>query len=174
VLQRGGTYDEVYSSFRWELPERFNIGIAACDRHADGGGRLALVYQAPDGKIERFTFDDMKRLSNKCANALAALGVGAGDRVASVYRLVFAYIASRSEPLSRLEISRHALEARGEIQKITLDVWERRLACQLPELVGSLAVQLGCRLIHVAHCAHPANNDVQMAQQHPFRAVPNP
>ena len=81
MLQRGGSYDEVYDSFRWEPPERFNIGTAACDRHADGGGRLALIYEAPDGSIVRFTFDDLKRLSNKCANALSALGIRAGDRV---------------------------------------------------------------------------------------------
>jgi len=81
VLQRGEGYEEVYSSFRWELPKRFNIGVAACDRHADGNRRLALVYEAPDGMIERFTFDDLKRLSNRCANALAAMGVGLGDRV---------------------------------------------------------------------------------------------
>src|SRR6201984_361613 len=81
VLRRGGTYDAFYGSFGWELPERFNIGVAACDRHADGSGRLALVYEAPDGTVERFTFDDLKRLSNRCANALAARGVGPGDRV---------------------------------------------------------------------------------------------
>jgi acetyl-CoA synthetase len=81
MLQRGATYEEVYRGFRWELPERFNIGIAACDRHADGSGRLALIYEAPDGTVELFTFDDLKRLSNRCANALAGLGVKPGDRV---------------------------------------------------------------------------------------------
>jgi acetyl-CoA synthetase len=81
VLQRRGSYEEVCSSFRWQLPQRFNIAGAACDRHADGKGRLALIYETPDGTVERFSFDDLKRLSNKCANALAALGVGRGDRV---------------------------------------------------------------------------------------------
>jgi acetyl-CoA synthetase len=55
MLQRGQSYDEIYGRFRWQLPERFNIGFAACDRHADGSGRLALVYQAPDGRVERFS-----------------------------------------------------------------------------------------------------------------------
>jgi acetyl-CoA synthetase len=81
MLQRGKSYDEVYGGFHWVLPERFNIGVAACDRHADGSGRLALLYEGPDGKVERFSFDDLKRLSNRCANALAGLGVRAGDRV---------------------------------------------------------------------------------------------
>ena len=81
MIQRGENYEEVYAGFRWELPERFNIGVAACDRHADGSGRLALVYEAPDGSVERFSYDDLERLSNRCANALAALGVDPGDRV---------------------------------------------------------------------------------------------
>ena len=81
MLHRGNSYDEVYRSFRWALPERFNIGVAACDRHATGEGRLALVYEAPDGSVERFSFDDLKRLSSRCANALGGLGVRPGDRV---------------------------------------------------------------------------------------------
>jgi acetyl-CoA synthetase len=81
VIQRWGSYDEVCGGFRWELPERFNIGVAVCDRHADGSDRLALVYQAPEGEVQRFSYDDLKRLSNRCANALAAMGVGPGDRV---------------------------------------------------------------------------------------------
>jgi acetyl-CoA synthetase len=81
MLQRGHSYEEVYGGFRWESPERFNIGVAACDRHADGNSRLALIYEAPDGNTERFSFDDLKRLSNRCANALAGFGIGPGDRV---------------------------------------------------------------------------------------------
>jgi len=75
MLRSGSSYEEVYRGFRWELPERFNIGAAACDRHADGSGRLALIYEAPDGQVERISFDDLKRLSNRCANALAGLCV---------------------------------------------------------------------------------------------------
>src|SRR3984957_17961771 len=54
---------------------------AACLHHADGSGRLALIYEAPDGAVERFSFDDLDRLSNRCANALAAFGIERGDRV---------------------------------------------------------------------------------------------
>ena len=81
MLQRGDIYDQVYRGFRWNLPARFNIGVAACDRHADGTARPALIYESPDGAIDRYSFDDLKRLSNRCANALAGLGIKAGDRV---------------------------------------------------------------------------------------------
>ncbi len=81
MLQRADSYEEVCRRFRWKLPTRFNIGVACVDRHADGSGRLAMIYEAPDGTVARFSFDDLKRLSNRCANALAGLGVGRGDRV---------------------------------------------------------------------------------------------
>jgi acetyl-CoA synthetase len=81
MLHRGHSYDEVCRSFRWALPDRFNIGVAACDRHATGVGRLALIYETPDGRVERFSFDVLKQLSNRCANALNGLGIRPGDRV---------------------------------------------------------------------------------------------
>jgi acetyl-CoA synthetase len=81
MLRRAGSYEELYASFRWNLPRRFNIAAAVCDRHAGGEGRLALIYEAPDGSVARFTFDELKALSNRCANALAAFGVRRGDRV---------------------------------------------------------------------------------------------
>ena len=81
MLIRGDSYEEVCRRFRWEIPARFNIGAACVDRHADGTGRLALIYEPPEGKVERYSFDDLKRLSNRCANALAGHGIGRGDRV---------------------------------------------------------------------------------------------
>src|SRR5579862_9833751 len=81
MLERGADYDEVYRNFAWQVPARFNIGVAACDRHARGDGRLALLYEPPDGSVAHYTFDRLKALSNRCANVLAALGVGRGDWV---------------------------------------------------------------------------------------------
>jgi acetyl-CoA synthetase len=81
MLRRGDSYDEVCRNFRWQIPSRFNIGVACCDRHANGDGRTALIYEAPDSRIEHFSFDDLKRLSNRCANALRGFGIRRGDRV---------------------------------------------------------------------------------------------
>lgn len=81
MLKRGKTYEEVYDSFQWEIPEHYNIGVAHCDRHADSGN-LALIQVLEDGSTEDYTFKDIKQLSNRCANALAALGIARGDRVA--------------------------------------------------------------------------------------------
>ncbi len=75
-------YTRLYSRFRWEIPTRLNIGAAVCDRHADGTGRVALLFEDATGRVERYSFDDLARLSNRLANVLAGIGVGRGDRVA--------------------------------------------------------------------------------------------
>jgi len=81
MLIRGRTYEEVCQAFRWEVPERFNIAAAACDRHV-GSHREALIYEDADGGIERYSFEALKDLSSRLANALAAKGIERGDRVA--------------------------------------------------------------------------------------------
>jgi acetyl-CoA synthetase len=81
MLVRGRTYEDVCRAFRWDVPERFNIATAACDRHV-GSHREALVYEDADGRIERYSFEALKDLSSRLANALAAQGVERGDRLA--------------------------------------------------------------------------------------------
>jgi len=50
MLTEASTYDELYRNFRWDIPARFNIATACCDRHADGAGRLALIYLDEAGR----------------------------------------------------------------------------------------------------------------------------
>ena len=80
MLVRHGTYDDTVARFAWQVPERFNMGVACCDAHADGTGRPALIYEA-EGDVATTSFDALKQLSNRLANALAAHGVTPGDRV---------------------------------------------------------------------------------------------
>ena len=81
MLKHGKTYDEVYNSFRWKVPKFFNIGVDICDKWADERYRLALIYEDEEGRADKYTFWDLKRLSNRLANALTARGVGRGERV---------------------------------------------------------------------------------------------
>jgi len=74
------------AAFRWEIPERFNIGVDVCDKWADGSGRLALIQENSDGVATRYTFDQLKRMSNQFANVLARRGVQRGERVAIFVR----------------------------------------------------------------------------------------
>src|SRR2546430_9250425 len=75
-------YAKLYRDFRWNVPARFNIATACCDRHADGTGRLALVYVDEQGAVQRTSFDEMRALSSAFANVLKADGLARGDRIA--------------------------------------------------------------------------------------------
>ncbi len=81
MLKPAKSYEKVYSSFCWNIPEYYNIGVDICDKHAHQRYRLALVYENEKGLIEKYTFWELKRFSNQFANALKASGLNAGDRV---------------------------------------------------------------------------------------------
>ncbi len=81
-LPRRLDYPSLYERFAWDLPSHYNIGVDACDRHAADKGRLAIIHDRGDGTAEKWTFWELKRASDRFANALRALGVERGDRVA--------------------------------------------------------------------------------------------
>jgi acetyl-CoA synthetase len=75
-------YTKLYRDFRWDVPPRFNIATACCDRYADGSNRLALIYVDETGGVTRTSFDAMRSMSSAFANVLGAAGLSRGDRVA--------------------------------------------------------------------------------------------
>jgi len=81
MLTKTATYEALAQSFAWRIPQRYNIGIDTCDKWADGTGRLALVYERPDGTVTHYTFDDLKAMSNRLASSFAARGIARGDRI---------------------------------------------------------------------------------------------
>ena len=79
----GASYDELYSSFRWEMPARFNIAETICDRHARTmPDAPALIHEAGDGSVNIWSFARIKEAADRLAHALAALGVTRGAIVA--------------------------------------------------------------------------------------------
>ncbi|ASS89412.1 acetate--CoA ligase [Aeribacillus pallidus] len=85
-------YEEAYRSFDWkEVEENFswsktgkiNAAYEAIDRHADGAkkNKVALYYRDAN-RDEKYTFEEMKELSNKAANVLKQhTDLQKGDRV---------------------------------------------------------------------------------------------
>ena len=84
MLRPANNYDDAVSRFRWRVPARYNMGVDVADKHvaAGRGGLPALIYETESGGIERHSFADIARGSNKLANLLLAHGVVPGDRVA--------------------------------------------------------------------------------------------
>jgi propionyl-CoA synthetase len=70
--------------YRWFGGGELNTSANALDRHVDGGraGQLALIYDSPvTGRVERFTYRELRDLVATFAGALRELGVGKGDTV---------------------------------------------------------------------------------------------
>ena len=55
-----------------------------CDRFADDGEKVALFYEDDEGREEELTFARLRELSASFAGTLQELGIGKGDRVATL------------------------------------------------------------------------------------------
>ena len=115
-------YPELYGSFRWQVPERFNIAHACCGQWAADRSRFALYWEDESGAASAWSFWDIQVAANRLSNALASLGVRRGDRVALILpqrpEMAIAYVAifqmgAIALPLSHL-FGPDALEYRME------------------------------------------------------------
>jgi acetyl-CoA synthetase len=77
-------YRELYDTFRWHVPREFNIAEVCCRRWSQESSRIALHYEDESGRGGSYTFAALQADANRLSNALRALGVNAGDRVAIV------------------------------------------------------------------------------------------
>src|SRR6266571_5618128 len=83
VLPAAREYGALYRSFRWQIPAFYNIGVDVCDRWAGiDPTRTAIFNLRADGTVEEVSYSALREASNRLANALAARGIGKGDRVA--------------------------------------------------------------------------------------------
>ncbi|MGQ0572463.1 MAG: acetate--CoA ligase [Armatimonadota bacterium] len=69
---------------KWFVGGRTNIAYNCLDRHLRGARRnkAAIVWEGEPGDTRVMTYWDLTREVNRCANALLAMGVKRGDRVA--------------------------------------------------------------------------------------------
>ncbi|MDR0443570.1 MAG: AMP-binding protein [Treponema sp.] len=75
-------YDDFYENYRCNVPEDFNFAYDVVDEWAAlQPEKPALLWTDDTEVMKLFTFADIKRLSDKAANALTALGVKKGDVV---------------------------------------------------------------------------------------------
>ena len=152
-------YAEIHAGWRWEVPADFNIAHACCGRWAADRSRFALYWEDESGAATAHTFWDLQREANRLSNALAALGVRRGDKVALILpqrrETVVAHVAAWqmgavTVPLSFL-FGPDALEYR-------LADSEARVALVDPQSAGNLAPIRGAlpRLAHAVGVAGAA------------------
>ncbi len=75
------------TSIKFKNIDRFNFAFDLVDElAAREPERLAMLHVSRDKTERRFTFGDMKKLSNRCANYFKSLGIKRGDRVMLVLK----------------------------------------------------------------------------------------
>ena len=69
---------------QWFVGGKLNVAVNCVDRHVEAGNgdRVAIHFEGEPGDTRTVTYADLHEQVCKAANALTALGVGAGDRVA--------------------------------------------------------------------------------------------
>ncbi|MBQ3109451.1 MAG: AMP-binding protein, partial [Clostridia bacterium] len=81
------SYDEFRKNYKVNAPADFNFAYDVVDKYGtDEPDRRAMLWVSKEGEERTFTFGDMKRLSNKAANALKGLGIKKGDPVMLVLK----------------------------------------------------------------------------------------
>ena len=76
IVEKKDKYDELYNSFKWEIPKHYNFGFDVVDKWAEDRTKLALISIDRSGKRDRYhTFYDLKAASNQFANVLRDIGV---------------------------------------------------------------------------------------------------
>src|SRR5262245_35836047 len=139
-------YEELYRSFRWSVPERYNMARACCGNWAQDRARFALYWEDESGASRAYSFWDITQAANRLSNALAALGVKRGDRVAIILpqrpETAIAYIAlfqmgAIALPLSHL-FGPDALEYRMEHAEASVAIVEPSTIANLWAIRGKL------------------------------------
>ncbi len=85
-------YEEVRRSFSWDdvgknfegLPSGgLNIAHEAIDRHANGSlkDKPALIWHGKNGERKTYTYEDLKKETNRFANVIKKLGFEKGERI---------------------------------------------------------------------------------------------
>jgi acetyl-CoA synthetase len=77
-------YTRLYRDFRWFVPREFNIAAVCGRRWAQETSRVAIHYEDEAGRVATYTYATLQSDANRLSNALVALGVARGDRVAIV------------------------------------------------------------------------------------------
>lgn len=76
-------WEDMYSELDWLPDGGLNKAYECIDRHANGPKRdkPALIWEGKNGERETYTFEELRKETNKVANALKEIGINKGDRV---------------------------------------------------------------------------------------------
>ena len=86
------SYEDFIENYTVDAPDNFNFGFDVVDAWAElDPDKLALWWLDESGAELKYTFSDIKRLSNKTANFFTGLGIKKGDFVMLILKQRYEY-----------------------------------------------------------------------------------
>jgi acetyl-CoA synthetase len=86
------SYEDFYENFKIIVPERFNFAFDIVDETAfKSPGKRAMVWCDDEDNERVFSFDEMRKYSNKAANFFRSAGIRKGDPVMLVLKRRYEY-----------------------------------------------------------------------------------
>ena len=146
-------YDQLHRRFGWQVPRHFNMAEVCSRRWAtdpEVAARTAVIACAADRPDQRHSYAELQQQANRLSNALSALGVRRGDRVAIVmpqrFETAVAYMAvlqmgAVGVPLSQL-FGPEALEFRLRDSEALVAI------CDASTLAAVQSVSAQCPQLH--------------------------
>lgn len=81
TFKNATSYEQLVRDFTWRVPETLNMAHEICERHALSDPEALALIEDTGTSLRRFSFGDLKRLSDNLAHGFIRLGVSRGMRV---------------------------------------------------------------------------------------------
>ncbi|MBQ7621747.1 MAG: AMP-binding protein, partial [Candidatus Methanomethylophilaceae archaeon] len=115
------TYDDkgLLEKVTYHYPDNYNFGYDVVDEIAkEEPDRLAMIWTNPAGEERRYTFGDMKRMSDKTANYLMSLGITKGDMVMVILKrhYQFWYVITALHKIGAVIVPATFMLTKGDVE----------------------------------------------------------
>ena len=146
----------------WFTGGHFNYVYSALDKHVTSGAgeRAAVIWEGEDGETRRLSYRELTALTNRAANALKALGVGKGDRVA-IYMPMIPETVAATLACGKHRRDLHARSSPATASRPSPPAYTTLApSCSSPP-TASIAAAKSCRMKDVADAAAAESPSVE-------------
>ncbi|AMK13891.1 AMP-binding domain-containing protein [methanogenic archaeon mixed culture ISO4-G1] len=111
--------DGILKDLKYHYPDNYNFGYDIVDDIAvNEPDRLAMIWTNPAGEERRYTFSDIKRMSDKTANYLLSKGIKKGDMVLVILKrhYQFWYVSVALHKIGAVMVPATFMLTKGDVE----------------------------------------------------------